>query len=513
MELPRWIDVEALAPSIGLYIAEGCARSKGVNQVDFAVSEAPLLHRLQASLAAGLGLRPRPQPTRLTVSGRLVHHLFTRIWGLGSDAHTKSIPPWCWTRTPAWRAQMLQALFDGDGTIETGRAHVALHTVSRALLRDVQTHLAAFGIACRIRFEERQPGGAVAAHADRNRLPPRLYACWSLHIRSGDAHRFASAIGFSLPRKSEALARAVQGVGTSRLLRFGDLVLDPITAIEDAETDEQWLYDLEVEGHHNFLAEDMLLVSNCDGDEDAVMLLMDGLLNFSRHYVPDRRGGLMDLPLVLTTRLDPNEIDKEAHNVDTLYRYPLAFYEATTRHAHAKEVAEIMGLVDKRIGTPAQYEGFGFTHDTADIADGPAASAYKVLDSTMEKLTAQMELARKIRAVDEPDVGAKVIGTHLLPDIMGNLKAFSKQKVRCPLCNAKYRRMPLKGVCLACGNPKLTLTVHEGSVRKYLEISKTIADKYAIDAYTRQRITLLEQGVESLFNNDKVKKAKLSDFM
>ncbi|MFA5943745.1 MAG: DNA polymerase II large subunit [Candidatus Thermoplasmatota archaeon] len=251
---------------------------------------------------------------------------------------------------------------------------------------------------------------------------------------------------------------------------------------------------------------------NCDGDEDAIMLLMDGLVNFSRAYVPDKRGGLMDLPLVLSTRLDPNEVDKETHNVDTLSRYPLEFYEATTRHAHAKEVSKVMGLVEGRIGKPSQYEGFGFTHDTHDIAAGPAASAYKTLGSMMDKMTAQMELARKIRAVDEADVGARVIGTHFLPDLMGNLKAFSKQSVRCSKCNTKFRRMPLKGSCLACGNANLTLTVHEGSVRKYLEVSKTIATKYKIDPYTHQRILLLEQAVESLFQNDKVRKSKLSDF-
>ncbi len=55
-------------------------------------------------------------------------------------------------------------------------------------------------------------------------------------------------------------------------------------------------------------------------------------------------------------------------------------------------------------------------------------------------------------------------------------------------------------------------TVHEGSVRKYLEVSKQIAIKYKIDPYTHQRILLLERSVESLFQNDKVKKAKLSDF-
>lgn len=251
---------------------------------------------------------------------------------------------------------------------------------------------------------------------------------------------------------------------------------------------------------------------NCDGDEDGVMLLLDGLVNFSRAYVPDKRGGLMDLPLVLSTRLDPNEVDKEAHNVDTLPRYPLEFYHATQRHAAAKDVAKKMGLVGDRIGKPSQYEGWGYTHDTTDISAGPVASAYKTLGSMMDKMTAQMELARKLRAVDEAIVGAAVIGTHFLPDLMGNLKKFSKQAVRCPKCNAKFRRMPLKGCCLACGNLNLTLTVHEGSVRKYLEISKTISIRYKIDPYTHQRILLLEQAVESLFSNDKVKKPKLFEF-
>ena len=58
---------------------------------------------------------------------------------------------------------------------------------------------------------------------------------------------------------------------------------------------------------------------NCDGDEDAIMLLMDGLLNFSRDILPSNRGGKMDAPLVLTTRLNPTEVDKEALNVDSAY--------------------------------------------------------------------------------------------------------------------------------------------------------------------------------------------------
>jgi len=251
---------------------------------------------------------------------------------------------------------------------------------------------------------------------------------------------------------------------------------------------------------------------NADGDEDGLMLLMDALLNFSHSYIPDKRGGRMDLPLILTTRIDPSEVDKEAHNVDTLARYPLDFYEATLKHEHPKELESIMSLVASRLGSELQYEQFGFTHDTDNISDGPRMSTYKTLKTMMDKMNAQLNLAAKIRAVDEADVAYKVIERHFLPDILGNLRAFSKQSVRCPSCNITYRRPPLQGCCVKCGG-KLTLTVHEKSVKKYLEISKEIADRYNLPPYACQRIKLVEKSIDSLFMSDKVKTTKLTDFL
>ena len=70
------------------------------------------------------------------------------------------------------------------------------------------------------------------------------------------------------------------------------------------------------------------------------MLLMDGLLNFSREILPANRGGQMDAPLVLTTRLNPTEIDKEALNVDAAWFYERQFYEATLEQPHPKDIAD-----------------------------------------------------------------------------------------------------------------------------------------------------------------------------
>ncbi|KGK99501.1 DNA polymerase II large subunit [Methanococcoides methylutens] len=251
---------------------------------------------------------------------------------------------------------------------------------------------------------------------------------------------------------------------------------------------------------------------NCDGDEDCVMLLMDGLLNFSREYLPDKRGGKMDAPLVLTTRLDPSEVDKEAHNIDVCESYPLEFYEATLRIANPKEFEDTFDLVSSRLGTPLQYEKFMFTHDTSNIAAGPLKSAYKTLGSMVEKMDAQLELGKKIRAVDASDVAERVLISHFLPDMFGNLRAFSRQGTRCVKCGAKYRRPPLTGSCQKCGG-RVILTVHEGAVKKYLEVSMKVAEEYNVSSYTKQRIELIGYDMKSLFENDRSKQMGLSDFM
>ncbi|MHA1471745.1 MAG: DNA polymerase II large subunit, partial [Promethearchaeota archaeon] len=182
---------------------------------------------------------------------------------------------------------------------------------------------------------------------------------------------------------------------------------------------------------------------NCDGDEDGIMLLLDPLLNFSRYYLPSRIGGRMDATLVISSLLDPNEIDSEAHNIDTLFKYPLEFYEATQEYLMPNEIEKKMKLVKSRLGTSAQYEHLGFNIPTDDINNGPKTTAYKTYASMEEKIKAQLYLAKIIRAVDDRKVAEKILTTHFKPDIIGNLRRFSLQHFRCVKCNEKYRRPPL----------------------------------------------------------------------
>jgi len=251
---------------------------------------------------------------------------------------------------------------------------------------------------------------------------------------------------------------------------------------------------------------------NCDGDEDCVMLLLDGLLNFSKYYLPDQRGGRMDAPLVMSSRIDPTEIDDEAHNVDIMREYPREFYEATREMADPADVADRMTIAEETLGTPDQYRGFDHTHDTADIAAGPDLSAYKTLGSMEEKMDAQLRLSRKLRAVEESDVAERIIEYHFLPDLLGNLKAFTGQEMRCLGCGEKYRRAPLSGDCRECGGD-VNLTVHEGSVTKYLDTAIRVAEEFGSRPYTKQRLRILEKRIELLFEDDHNKATTLGDYM
>jgi len=109
-------------------------------------------------------------------------------------------------------------------------------------------------------------------------------------------------------------------------------------------------------------------------------------------------------------------------------------------------------------------------------------------------------------------VAERVIEYHFLPDIIGNLRAFSRQETRCLDCGEKYRRMPLTGECRECGG-RVNLTVHEGSVSKYVDTAIEVAERFDCRPYTKQRLKVLDQSLESIFEDDTNKQSGIADFM
>jgi DNA polymerase II large subunit len=246
---------------------------------------------------------------------------------------------------------------------------------------------------------------------------------------------------------------------------------------------------------------------NCDGDEDALILVLDALLNFSRSYLPKGRGGFMDAPLVLSVILNPSEVDDESHNMEVCNRYPSEFFEMVQEAQHPRVVEHLVDIIASRLDTEAQYEGFGFTHGTSSINIGPVNTKYKILGSMAEKLGAQLHLATLIDAVDTADVAERVLSGHFLRDIRGNLRAYSTQKIRCVKCNRSYRRIPLSGIC-SCGS-KLSLTVRQRNISKYLEIAQKMIDDHGLGVYLQQRLKMISSSLDSLFVSEQT---TLTDF-
>ena len=301
------------------------------------------------------------------------------------------------------------------------------------------------------------------------------------------------------------------------VLEGANVIADHIGSVDVVPSPEERVYCLTVADDHTLVANG-IFTGQCDGDEDCIMLLLDGLINFSRSFLPQNRGGSMDAPLVLTSRIDPAEIDKESLNIDVCDHYPLELYAGALTYIEPKTITKLIDRVEQRIGTPAQLEGFRFTHDTSDISAGPIESMYTQLKTMAEKLEAELELAEKIRAVDADDVAERVLTTHFIRDLVGNLAAFSKQKFRCTKCNTSYRRMPLAGKCTrfkgkGICNGNIIPTVHEGSVKKYLEMSREICRKYKVSEYTKQRVEVLDLAITSTFGEEKQQQLGLADFM
>ena len=252
---------------------------------------------------------------------------------------------------------------------------------------------------------------------------------------------------------------------------------------------------------------------DCDGDEDAVLLVLDALLNFSKSYLPDKIGGMMDAPLLLISAINPSEVD-EAHNMDLNSTYPHVFFKKTLERVDPIKISRAMDLVAHRLGTPAQFEGYSFSHKTYDINKGNLESSYVKLGAMKNKLLGQLQLAEKLQAVDAKEVARRVLTTHFMKDIAGNLRAFTNQRVRCKKCNMKFRRIPLSGKCSKCGGD-LLLTVHQKGIEKYLGIAEQLVQKYELGNYYEQRLKLIKNEIQQLFNVEeiKIKQVELGAFM
>ncbi len=481
----------------GIFIADGYARTtkkvasnKFVYQVVWCVDkqDKDVVELIQNTCLKLFGRKPSMMERRevfdLALSGRLYYELFTTILGLGEKVQNKSVVNTL-NFPKEFREGLLAGLIHGDGCVEKS---VVITTINQSLANEITLIAISLGLYPHLQVENRSTNFTNGEKKSFYRI--RFY--------SDDLPKLSSLLFGRKRKKINKLLGSVE-LRKKRQKIFGDFRVVKIKHIEIIEDhEERYVYDLVVEGEKNFIAGfGWLATYDCDGDEDSIMLLMDALLNFSRKYLPATRGAsTMDAPLVLTVRLNPEEIDDEAWNVDIDDSYPLEFYYDTLEYKMPHELRKRPRIVEDVLKDGIIH--MKFTHDTEHIADAPLKTRYVLLKKMEDKINAQLKIAELIRAADENKVAEAVIVNHFLRDIKGNLRTFSRQTVRCVDCNEKYRRVPLAGKCLKCGG-KLLLTVPEGAIRKYMEPTKMLIERYRVSNYVIQSFKLLERDVEFLF--------------
>jgi DNA polymerase II large subunit len=506
---------------LGLFVAEGTTSS-----VCPAISNAneELIERAAAITRETLGVDPHLRWSNRAYELQLPAVFREVLYGLGFvdddsyDSSEKVIPDAILRAPDEVARSFLRGFIAGDGSDQTDDnvTTVAFHTTSENVKDGIVLLLHRFGIVAdvsrRERDESRQPIYAVTSSGGASDNPlhrvleaEEPYLPKSLVVRIPDA----------LMTLREMDIEGIKQVVPKYLKRRDNVSLEKLREIvseierhdlpDDARARFDELRPL-VEGDCSYLR--VTDVERIDYDGYLYDLQVGGDPVFTTNWLYAHNS--MDAPLVMSSRIDPSEIDDEAHNMDIVDRYPREFYEATRELADPESVD--ITIAEETLGTDDEYTGFRHTHDTSNIALGPDLSAYKTLGSMMDKMDAQLELSRKLRAVDETDVAERVIEYHFLPDLIGNLRAFSRQETRCLDCGEKYRRMPLTGDCRECGG-RVNLTVHEGSVNKYMDVAIRVAEEFGCREYTKQRLKILERSLESVFENDKNKQGSISDFM
>jgi DNA polymerase II large subunit len=478
------------------------------------------IDRVTEISAASLGCEPSVErsDTSCRVRFPVVFEDVLQYLGCGEEGSNKKRVPDCILRA---EREVIQSFIRGYMAGDESRdkdayddpTSIEFHTISEAVKDGLVFLCHRLGLVADIsKYTDDKPGGSsytlrvsrssndIPRDSNGNESQPkRLEVSLPsalMELREMDIQEVKQLIPSSLKRRE-----------TISIAKLGEIIdeLDRRELPENAEVRLDELRPL-VEGDLSYLR--ITDIERVDYDGYLYDLQVGGEPIFTANWLYAHNS--MDAPLVMSSRIDPTEIDDEAHNVDIVDSYPREFYEATRRMDDPGEVD--ITIAEETLETDREYSGFKHTHDTSNIAAGPDLSAYKTLGSMMDKMNAQLELARKLRAVDETDVAERVIEYHFLPDLIGNLRAFSRQETRCLDCGKKYRRMPLSGECRECGG-RVNLTVHEGSVNKYMDTAIRVADEYDCREYTKQRLAILERSLESVFENDKNKQSGIADFM
>ncbi|HEY7926112.1 MAG TPA: LAGLIDADG family homing endonuclease [Candidatus Dormibacteraeota bacterium] len=220
--------------------------------------------------------------TQLRLGSAAVRELFLSLGISTKGAHQKRLPEAVFTSPPEVQVAFLRGLFGADGcvsAVNNGKAnrYVGLGSRSRALLADVQHLLSAFGIGSRLYdLTSIKPNPFTYRRKDGEDVTYALRPGFDLRITGSNMRRFATAIGFSMPRKQ----RRLEDVLAVKETYASQTSVRLVACVPDGE---ETVYNLTEPLHHSYIV-DGFVVANCSEymylDDSACNLASLNLMKF-----------------------------------------------------------------------------------------------------------------------------------------------------------------------------------------------------------------------------------------
>ncbi|HXW82626.1 MAG TPA: SufD family Fe-S cluster assembly protein, partial [Acidimicrobiales bacterium] len=241
----------------GAYLGDGYLHRRGqYTSVEMAVdrTDVGLVDELCRVSAGTFGAHLQLAPDRLRLTGRRTAALaeWVELNGLGGSALTKRIPDWVFGLPASQRLAFLAGYVDTDGYVRTGRTNkdVVLVSANADLLEDARQLAVLCGIstgsvvkvsnAHPIDKERRLTAYHLHLSGDFDKLPCRSPRRLARLAKRSYHHRYRTAKGTDF--RSHA----------SEMLGFRKVESITPAGVE-------LTYDIEVEGHHNFVAEGVIV--------------------------------------------------------------------------------------------------------------------------------------------------------------------------------------------------------------------------------------------------------------
>ncbi|MFN7017060.1 MAG: LAGLIDADG family homing endonuclease, partial [Fimbriimonadales bacterium] len=224
-----------------------------------------LLPRHKAVLES-LGLRPnicqqRNGTVQMRVQRAVLNRFFESLGMRRATAQDKHVLASLFQAPAPIIAAYLRGLFSADGCVhddqKKGTCYVGLASRSYALLQEVQQLLLMFGIQSRIYTQKKRDSSFRYTRKRDNKqmVYDSRGNTYDLRITSSSLRRFCEYIGFSLPRKQQALARWISTHGFYNIPQDAQLQ-------EREPIGYELTFNLTEPIHHTYLVNG-LVVANC----------------------------------------------------------------------------------------------------------------------------------------------------------------------------------------------------------------------------------------------------------